>query len=988
MVGLKTQEIAVGTQTSVSVSMQEDATELSEVVVTALGVTREQRSLGYAQQGVDGASLAQIKEANVVNSLAGKVAGVQISNSGNMGGSARIVIRGVRSVQGNNQPLFVVDGVPLDNSNFTTSNQARGAGGYDYGNSAQDINPDDVESMQVLKGAAAAALYGSRASNGVILITTKSGKSKKKGVGVSVNSGVVFESVLRLPDYQNEYGGGANADWDAKNSKGLRVYPLDENGYPISDMNTDESWGPKLDGKLVRQWYSYNPTDADFGKATPWVGDPDNVKNFFNTGVTFNNNVALSGGTDRSAFRLSYTDMRLTGIMPNSEMQRHTISINSSSKLTDKLEASIGGNYVSSKATGRPGTGYDGANVMQQFNQWGQRQWNNDKMSVYKTSDGQHLTWNRTSTTNPAPKYSDNPYWTRYMNYQDDDRERFYGNMALVYKITPALSVSGKAMTDFYTDSRRERVAVGSQDIPFYSEDIRFVKEDNFEAMLRFNKNITDKFSVNAFGGINVRKERYERNYGETVNGLVLAGLYNLKNSVATANSIEYSSRKQVNSAFASTSFGYNQMLFLDATLRADQSSTLPKDSNTYFYPSVSTSFVFSELPALAKYEFFSFGKIRAGWAQVGNDTGPYNTKNVYVARTSGAFNSNSVWLVDNTLRNEALKPEKNTAIELGLEMKFFKNRLGFDATFYDNLSEDQIISLRTSGTTGYASQVMNSGKMRNRGVELMLSATPVQTASGFTWDVSMNWARNYNEVEELIDGLDNLSLANAPFGVTVNAFKGEPYGQILGFGYARDAQGRILTEDGFPYTDGKMRVLGTALSKWTGGITNTFTYKNISLRTLIDAQYGGHAFSTTNMWGKYSGMFKNSTEGGVRENGITFKGVNADGTPNTTVVSAQDYFQTDNGYTIQESDVYSTEFVKLREVALSYQFPNKLTGRWGINNLTISAVGRNLAILHDKFPNIDPEMASGVSATNVQGIEGGQLPSTRTWGFNLKFDF
>lgn len=977
-VGYKTQSITVGSQSTIDVQMEVDAEQLDEVVVTALGVKRDERSLGYAVQSVSGEEMSEVKSGNMVNGLAGKVSGVQVSSSGSMGGSARIVIRGVNSVTGDNQPLFVIDGVPIDNSNFTTADQARGAGGYDYGNAAQDINPDDIESMSVLKGASAAALYGSRAANGVIMITTKSGKGGKKGIGVSVNAGVTFDNVFKLPDYQNQYGGGGGGAFPGA---------TDENGFPYAGYNVDESWGPRLDGTLARQWYSFDEWHPDYGKATPWVAHPDNVKDFFETGVTTNMGVSLSGQTDNSNFRLSYNNMDVKGIFPNSEMQRNNFSLNAGQNLTKKLKVNVGANYVASEAKGRPGTGYDGNNVMQQFNQWGQRQWDVEQMKQYKNPDGTQRTWNRKSATDPRPKYTDNPYWTLYENYQDDDRNRFFGNVGLNYEVSDNISVSAKAMTDFYTDTRRERIAVGSQDISKYSEDIRNVQETNYEAMVRYNKTFENELSLNAFAGGNIRRNTYMRNYQSTSNGLAVPNLYTVANSLGPVQTIDDSSEKQVNSAFASASVGYRNTIFLDGSFRADHSSSLPADENVYFYPAVSSSLVFTELGNLSESSVISFGKVRLGWAKVGNDTDPYRINTVYTADSRGSFGTNPVYYTPNTLNNPNLKSESTHSLEAGLDMRFFSNRIGFDVTVYQNRTFDQILSLPTSASTGYTRQIINGGEMLNQGIELAINATPVASQSGFTWDVGINYAKNYNELVELAEGIENLRLANAPFAVSVNAAVGAAYGQIRGIGYKRDENGnKLVDENGYYIGTDELVNLGSALPDWTGGITNTFSYKGVSLRTLIDISMGGKMFSTTNMWGKYSGIFEETVANNIREEGIIVDGVTEDGEKNEKSISANEHFFYNGGYVISEADVYDASYIKLKEVALSYRIPSTFTKRFGIQGATFSAVGRNLLLIHSNVPHLDPEFAT--NAGNVQGIEGAMTPSTRSWGFNMKLDF
>lgn len=966
-IGFTTQEVEVGSRSEINVSMASDVKQLGEVVVTALGIEREERSLGYAVQEVSGESLEKAREVNVVNSLAGRVAGVQITGgSGNMGGSSRILIRGANSIAGNNQPLFVVDGVPFDNSNYTTTNQARGAGGYDYGNMAQDINPDDIESISVLKGPSAAALYGTRASNGVILITTKSGRGKK-GIGISVNSGVTFDRVYVLPKYQNEYGGG--------NGPFTR-----ENGEDVAYMAFDESWGPRLEGQPVRQWYSYYENDPDFGVATPWTAQPNNIRDFFNTGSTYNNNIAISGGSEKANFRLSFTNLQQTGVMPNSKLMRNTVNFSGSTQLTDKLTTSISGNYVYNEATGRPGTGYDGNNVMQQFNQWGQRNLDMSKSRVYKNPDGTQRTWNRKSSTDATPQYTDNPYWTRYENYQNDDRERLFGNITATYQFTDWLRLTGRAMTDLYTDRREERIAVGSQAIPEYVEGIRQVKELNTDLILYFDRKFGN-FSVLTYIGGNAMRRSYNRNEGTTQGGLNVPNFYSLNNAKSGVLTDDYFEQKRINSVFGNASFGYKDMIYLDATLRNDWSSTLPKENNSYLYPSVTGSFVFSGLGALQNSNVLSFGKVRAGWAQVGNDTDPYRIALTYVPKEN--FGANPNFSVPNALNNPNLKPERTSSWEVGTDVRFFNNRLGLDFTYYEKVTRDQIFSVSISPTSGYNSQVINAGEVTNKGMELMLTATPVKLTNGLQWDVTVNWARNRNKVVKLIEGVDTYTLANAPFSVSVVAREGQPYGTILGYGFVYNENGdKLVTATGTYQRTTQLVPLGNVMADWTGGITNALNYKGFNLSVLIDMQRGGDIFSTTNMFGKYSGMFEETVAGNIRELGVIAKGVKADGTPNDIRQTAQAYFQ--GLYGRDAAHVYDASFVKLREVRLGYALPNTLFGKLPFRNVTLSLVGRNLAILHKNIPHLDPEAA--VSAGNVQGIEGAQVPSVRSMGLNLSF--
>lgn len=974
-IGYVQEEVEIGDRTTIDVQMETDITQLSEVVVTALGIEREERALGYAVQEIEGETLTKAREVNVVNSLSGRIAGVQVSGaSGNMGGSSRILIRGVNSVAGNNQPLFVVDGVPLDNSNFTTTDQARGGGGYDYGNMAQDINPDDIASISVLKGPSAAALYGTRAANGVILITTKSGEGQR-GIGVSVNSSVTIDNVYILPDYQNEYGGGNG--------------PFSQyEGEDIAYTAFDESWGPRLDGRPVRQWYSFYEGDPDFGRATPWVAHPDNIRDFFETGVTLNNNVALSGGNENSSFRLSYTNVTQNFVLPNSELDRNTLNFSGSTQLTDRFTASISANYVVNKALGRPGTGYDGNNVMQQFNQWSHRQMDMDKLRVYETAEGIHRTWNIGGPTSLAPYYSDNPYWTRYKNYQNDDRERLFGNLTLKYDFTDWLSLTGRVMTDFYTDRREERIAVGSQAISEYSEGIREVTETNADLILNFDRRLSEDFSLNAFVGGNIRINSYHRNVGTTQGGLNVPDFYNLNNSASSVLIDDYLEERQINSVFGSASLGFRDMVYADFTLRNDWSSTLPADDNAYLYPSVSGSFVFSELAPLQTSGILSFGKLRAGWAQVGNDTDPYRLGITYVPKES--FGADPRFTVPNDLNNPNLRPEKTNSWEVGADLRFFSDRIGLDVTYYSSVSTDQIFTVDISGTTGYGAQIINAGEVTNKGVEVQLRATPVVT-DNFQWDMIVNWARNRNEIVELAPGINTYTLINAPFSVSVVAREGEPYGAIMGFDFVYDDAGnKVINPSGTYAVTSEQVPLGNAMPDWTGGITNTFSFRGVTASVLIDGRKGVDIFSISNMFGKYSGMLQETVDGNIRELGVIAEGVVNVGTPenpqyepNTTRLSAIDYFQ--GLYGRDAAHVYDGSFIKLREVTLGYTLPNSLLENSPFRNVTFSLIGRNLALLYKKIPHLDPE--NTLSSDNIQGIEGAQLPSVRSWGFNLSFN-
>ena len=982
-VGFGTQEVEI-TGSTIDVTLSEGV-DMEKVVVTALGVSRKEKSLGYASQDVSGDAIDKSRDANFLNTLQGKVAGVQITGSSNLGGSSRIIIRGTGSITGDNQPLFVVDGVPMDNSNFTSYNQTRGAGGYDYGNAIADINPDDIESINVLKGPAGTALYGNRGSNGVIMITTKRGSNsadKSSPIGVSINSTIQFNEVAVLPEYQNEYGGGAG---------NVLAYSAIDTTQLIADFAYDGSWGPKFDGQQVRQWDSYDEWDTEnFGQTREWKASPNNVKDFFRTGILATNNVALSGANENGSFRLSYTNTHQLGTQENSQLNKHNVGFNADYNLTKKLKAFAGVNFVATEGNGRPLTGY-GESIMSQFNQWFQRQLDMDRLRDYKNPDGTQRTWNRTSEFDGSPKYWDNPFWERYENGQLDRRERLFGNVGLSYAINDHLSISARAMTDFYTDRREEWFAKGGYRQSKFSEDVRFLRENNYEAKLNFTKRFAEMISVNAFAGINYRKNIYKLNAASTQGGLNTAGFYNLSNSVSNVAITDFTSAQDIFSAFANASVGIKDFAYVDLSYRLDMNSTLPTGNNIYHYYSFGASLIFSEL--LPKNDILSFGKLRASYAQAGNGTTPYQLYNTYV--TNPSFGNNGTSTVPNDLNNADLKPERTNAFEAGLDLRFFKGRLGLDATYYNQVTSDMIFGVSQSASTGFTTRQLNAGKVLNHGVEIMLNATLVKTTD-FRWDLGVNFAKNYNTVLELADGTENIRLASL-FGPTLEARVGEAYGSFYGTNFVYDENGNKLTDGGFYVGTSEVENLGSVLADFTGGVSTSLSYKGISLYLLFDFQAGGRVFSLSNQWGKYSGVLAETAEGDIRENGLVVDGVvgsydaatdtwTSTGVANTDTIDAQSHFFLNQGYIINAADIYDASFVKLREARLSYTIPNKVFGKTPFRDVTLSIVGRNLAILYKNAPNIDPE--AGLSTSNVQGFEGGQLPTERSIGVNLNLKF
>lgn len=986
-IGFDTERVALNGNSSINVAMSAGV-NLDEVVVTALGVSREKKALGFAVQELGNEAFTQARSENIVKSMTGKIAGVQVTSGTSMGSSSKVLLRGASSITGNNQPLFIVDGVPMDNSDYSSGNTQRSVGGYDYGNAMQDMNPDDIESVSVLKGPAAAALYGSRASNGAIVITTKSGKgyraSGKTGLGVSVSTTMAFNDVYILPDYQNSYGGGAGPAW-------INQTMVDSLGEtPIPDYGYDGSWGPELDGTMVRHWdswYDYEG-DEDFGQERPWSPTESDVSDFFQTGVTQSTNLAVTGADETSSFRLSYTNHNQTGVYENSSLNRNSLSFAASSDVSDRLSASVNVNYVQSVGEGRPQTGY-GTSVMSQFTQWGQRQLSMDRLRNYENADGSHRTWNRNSATDASPHYWDNPFWERYKNVQNDQRDRVFGNITMNYKINDNFSFMGRALTDFYIDRRQERIATGGVNESSYSEYTRQLQETNLDGYLNFNHEINADLNLVGFIGVNRRIRNFSRLGAYTLGGLNTPGLYTVNNGADGYEVSDYENSKVVNSVLGSVSLGYQRTLFVDITARNDWSSTLPEETNSYYYPSATASYVFSELVDM---DALSFGKLRVGWAQVGNDTDPYQTGLTYGINSN--FGNSGSATVPNAQNNPNLLPERTTSIEFGTELSFFLDRLHVDLTYYTSTTEDLIFNVPVSAASGYTSTVLNAGKTENKGFELALSGTPVQTED-FRWDIGLNLAKNQNQLVELADGVENIRYTSL-FGVTLEARPGEALGTFYGYDFLYDDDGNKLVDaEGYYLSTDEVVPIGNILADMTGGVFTDLSYKNLSFSALVDFQKGGSVHSYSNQWGKYSGTLAETAENNIREDGIVVDGMVAEindagdyvstGVANSTNISAQSHFFYNQGYIIHAADQYDASFVKLREMRLDYNLPASLTSGLPFSNISIGVYGRNLAILMSNVSHIDPEVAT--SSSNIQGFEGGQLPAERTIGFNLKFN-
>lgn len=1004
-ISMKTQEVVVNSST-LNVKMLEDVTTLEGVVVTALGISREKKSLGYGTQKIEGEEVNKLPSTNFVNSLSGKVSGLQVKTNNNLGGSTNVVIRGYKSINGNNQALFVIDGVPLDNSNTNSANQLTGRIGYDYGNAAADINPNDIESVNVLKGAAATALYGSRAANGAIMITTKKGKGNKNGLGITFNSSVSVGSVDKstFATYQNEYGQGYFGSAPAFRTN----YDIDGDGINDTSVRTndDASYGPAFDSNLqVFQWSSFVPESPNYQKATTWQKAKNGPLEFFNTPITRSNSISINNGNDKGSFALSYTNLSATGLLPNSKQDKNTFIGNANYKLSDKLTASFFGNYINTKTLGRNGTGYNG-NIMSNFRQWWATNVDLKELRDIYFSTRKNYTWNANRPNDLRPAYWNNPYFERYESFQNDTRNRFVGNTSLNYKLTEWLDVTGRVSIDTYAEIQEERLANGSYGgNPFgiaqsnessgYQKFNRNYSEFNYDLMLNFNKDITEKLNLKGIAGINIRRQKINSILASTSGGLYVPNLFAITNSYNKVETpIETEVNIGVNGYYLSASLGYDSFLFLDATIRRDVSSTLPKENNEYYYPSVSSSFVFSNL---MDAKWLSLGKLRLGYAEVGNDAPFARIIDTY-AKPSPFGEGNNIYSVNSTKYNPDLESERTKSWELGLEMQFLQKRISFDLSLYKTNTLNQIVDIPVSEAAGNTRVFTNVGNIENRGIEATVNLIPIKNEN-FTWNITTNWSKNVNEVKELAPGISNYQLGNFQGGVSVNAAVGQPYGMIQGSDYVYLNGQRIVDDTTGKYviTSTNDKNLGSFIPDWNGGINNLFTYKNLSFSFLIDVQKGGKVFSLDRWYGEGTGLYNNTVgtndlgnpirntiaDGG----GIILPGVFADGTPNNIRLDTSNGLDGSFGYlgSANSDYVYDASYVKLREVTLGYSFNKKFFGD-KIQELYLGLSGSNLWIIDKNLPDADPE--AGLSAGNLQGYQSGPLPTTKRVALNLRVKF
>ena len=981
-------------QKNVTIVLKEATTELQEAVVTALGIKREQKSLGYAVSEVDGKGLKKAREINVINSLAGKVPGLIITGTaGGPAGSSRVIIRGSTTVTGNNQPLYVVDGVPIDNSNYGGTGSGQYAAGLDLGDAISAINPDDVDKISVLKGASASALYGARAANGVILITTKKGVGSKD-LGIEFNNTSSVESQLTSYDgYQSLYGQGTKQQL---------------NTLAIQDYNTlTKNFGARIDPDLM--------VITGTGERKPYAYVKNNIDGFFRTGSTFTNTLSFTNASDVSSFRFSASNLTNKDIIPASGMHRNSFTFNGSSKFGSKITLEARAFYMNEKVDNRPSLADDPANIGNSFlslaNTVDQARFKNE----YRNADGSYLDWNN------GNQYRLNPYWVINEMRNKTTKDRLMGTLQLNYSILSWLNLQGRASAD-QTDLDFEKFSPRSTPGALtgtLDQTKRKLKTIEADLLLSAERQVTPSLNLSARLGSSITRSRADGSILQFTNQTVLDIVSPTSYTSQSVQPTAY--KKSFNSVYGIIAAGYKGYLYVDATLRQDAYSTLALGKNSKLYPSLSGSFVFTEALKMDK-KILSFGKIRASIAQVASDTDPYLT-DAYYATSPLPFKGQTIGGISTSIKpNKDLKPTTTRSYEFGTELKFFGQRLGLDLTYYNSKSKDQLNIVPVPPSSGYRNEIKNAGVISNEGIEIALSGTPI-SSKDFTWDLNFSFARNVNKVESLAPGTPFLSLSDARWmGVSVVAQPGASYGAILAFDYQKDAQGNIILNpiDLQPMLSPTRQIVGKGIFDWTGGLSSTFRYKNFSLGTIFDLKFGADLLSLTNYSAAGAGSLKTTLGGraewikseedrqaagktiqewtaagmvrGLVPVGVVQTGTNADGSPvysqNTKAVDPSVYWGRilDVSNSVARPFIYDASYVKIREITLNYRLPSTLTSRWGVKDVQVGLVSRNPFILYKNVPNVDPD--SNYNNGNGQGIEYGSLPGRRSFGLNLNFRF
>nr|MBC7613597.1 SusC/RagA family TonB-linked outer membrane protein [Pseudopedobacter sp.] len=977
----------------------QDGKILSEVVVTALGISKESKSLGYAVQTLKAKEITNIPTPNFVNNLQGKLAGVQITNgSAGVGSTSRIVIRGENSFSGTNQPLFVVDGVPISNDTYFNDaiNNSSGQGTWaevDWGNGAADLNPNDVESTTVLKGPAAAALYGSRAANGAIVITTKKGKKEADLIGVSFNSQTTVESVLRFPALQNQYGAGngvvdyqyINGGTSTENNIPNFGRAFDPN---LKVVQFDSPVGPYMAADLAAVKTlppGTNPTP------TPWIGHSDNIKKFFGTGLTTQNNVALNLGNADNSYRISFGNLYNKGEVGNMDLFRNSISLRAQNKFTDKLTSNVYVDFFNSSSDNRPNIGYGSENVMYTFfGVYG--------MPLNVNIESLKKLWAAGQTDQTQFRYwnnHDNPYLTVNQNTNSFKKNRIIGNAQLKYQFTPTLSAFVRTGIDEYTDNREGHRVFGTVRFPnggFRSDNVNFI-ESNTDFLFNYIPKGIKNFNFNISAGGNRFKQsvNYIRNIS---NSLITPDLYNFSNSLSYLPPELVKQERATYSLYGFTDIDYKGRVYLNFTGRNDWSSTLPVNKNSYFYPSASLSVILSEVFNLPKA--ISFLKVRGSAALVGHDANPYAINNTYTTNTP--FNNSPLTTITGTLANGNLKPSSTNSVEAGLEIRFLNDRIGLDATYYNSHTKDEIVQVPVPISSGYTAAYVNGGKIKDQGFELVLTASPIRSKKGLNWNTTFNFSHDISTVEGLPEGLNSYKYADVTQydryfrSIQYNAIVGERYGNLYGRYFKRSPNGEIIYSNGLPVTSAETdrKLLGNYNPDFMLGWFNTLSYKNFNFDMTWDWRQGGKYYSYTEL-GVLQGGMSPLTLPGRAEGTIVGKGVMDDGSgnyvPNTVGVATYKYY-TQGIYNPNNNEafMYNATYLKLRELKVGYTF-KQVFGKTSKANLNASLVGRNLFLITQN-KDVDPESLSLRGNKILPGIDFLSYPSTRSFGLNLNFTF
>lgn len=958
----------VKASSNLSISLAQDVRSLSEVVVTALGIKRSEKSLGYSAAKVKGEELTKARESNLVNALSGKVSGVRVNaQSGTLGGSARIIIRGATSLNGDNQPIFIVDGVPILNS--TSAGGTGQRNNVDFGNKAGDINPDDIETLNVLKGSSATALYGARAKNGAIVITTKKGK-KGSTTSVEVNSSVRFDNALKLPDFQNEYAQGT---------------------YGVYDLKFTNGWGPKISDVQ-------DVTYPDFlGDQVTLKAYENNVKDFFNTGVSYNNSVSFAGGGDNSDYRLSLASLNQTGIIPGSKLDRYTISLNSGREFNKKLSSRFGISYFKTNGVGRSAQASNNLNII--------------TSSIYGLPRTVDINKLKNNFENPVTgeqiymstdRNGNNPYWITKYNRNNNTVDRIQGNFNLTYTPAKWLTISNTLGADIFTEKRDflvKKGTAGFQDGEFTTVDL-FSRQLNNDFVVTADKKIND-FSFKLIAGHNVF-ERETRGVSVLATALTVDQLYAYANAASKDPNNTYTKQRLVG-VFGDFGVSYKDFAFLNVTGRNDWTSTLPKNKNSYFYPSVSGSFVFSEF--LKDLSWLDYGKLRASWANVGGDADPYQLSFQYTPVTTVFIQYvsanatlfpfapiNTAYSGPRTLPALEFAPQNQKSTEFGVDLKFLKSRIGLSFTYYNNLTTEQLINIDVPTSTGYFAKFLNAGAVRNKGIELDLNIVPVKTRN-FDWSIDVNFGRNRQVVEELVGDLKTYTLVTGYSGLAIKAPVGEGF-SLYGTKWRRSPDGEFVIDKttGLRLFDVDQKI-GNIFPDYTMGITNSFNFKGITLSGLIDIRKGGVIYSGTTATLRASGLTEETLENREKifiDNGVNYDAGTDKYTANATPVqSMQDFWSTSYAATSNtEGNVFDASFVKLREIRLSYALPKKFLGKSFVKGIEFGVEARNVAILKSYVPHVDPEQNFFGAGSVGEGVEFNSVPSTRSIGVNLRLNF